>query len=304
MKFDLSKENIKQHSPEILFVGGVIASIAAIVTACKSSKKAPAVIEKAKNELEVVHNQELEGREKGIALAKTYLKIGGDFAMLYGPAVVTEAVALGCFGKSFQIMKNRNIELEKRNVELGATLLTVSEGFRRYRDNVIERFGEEVDYELEHGIHKEEIEVEEEDPKTGKIKKVKKEVSVSDPAKAGKFVKYFTKINPYWDDISDVNSVANDKYIEDFFGLRLKELDENLSGKRYSKKDPYVTLNDAYEAFGFERENDGYVPRWKYDFNGGMRQIDIFWRKTKIPNAEGNLEEVWELTFNPTCYVV
>jgi hypothetical protein len=291
-----SGASLRQYSPEILAGVGIIGSITAIVLACKATMKAPAVVEDTKKSLDEVRNKEITPefteKDKGKETFKIYLKTGMAFAKLYGPAVTLEILSLGCVLGSNDIYR-------KRNAQLTSTLIAANEGFKRYRNNVVERFGEEVDYELEHGIRKQEIVREEEDPETGKKKKVKEIIDVADPNKSGCYTKYFTRSNPYWDELAGSRGEPNDLYLENFFSMRETELTTSLSAKRHKLKDPYIILNDAFENYGFEREDYGYEPNWKYDPKKGCTCVDISWRKAYIKNEDNEYEQVYAIDFRP-----
>lgn len=287
---------LKKHSPEILAGAGIIGSVAAIILACKATTKAPKVIEDTKKELEEIHEKEITEdyteKDRGKEVAKVYLHTSMEFVKLYGLAFALEVASMGSFLKAIGVLK-------KDNVQMAGTIATLTEGARRYRQNVIERFGEDVDYELEHGIRKQEIQTEETDPETGKTKKVKKQIEVADPNRTGAWTKYFTRTNPYWDENSD-NGRMNDDYLEMFFKMRLSELNTRLIAKRNSLKDPFVTVNDAFEAYGFERESGAYTPSWKYDQDNGISQVDINWHKVFVKDEDGKFEEVYAIDFYPT----
>ena len=287
-----SGASLRKYSPEILAGVGIIGSVTAIVLACKATMKAPKVIEDHKKRIEHVHKHVEDEKKQGKAVLKEYAKTGMAFAKLYGPAVTLEILSLGCILGSNDIYR-------KRNAQLTSTLIAANEGFKRYRDNVVERFGEDVDYELEHGIRKQEIVKEETDPETGKKKKVKEIIDVADPNKTGCYTKYFTRSNPYWDEISGSRGEPNDLYLQNFFGMRETELSTSLSAKRHKMKDPYIILNDAFEAFGFEREDYGYEPCWKYDPKKGCTCVDISWKKVYIKNEDNQYEDVYAVDFRP-----
>lgn len=290
-------DKTKEHLPEILLGLGIVTGVAAVGMGVKAGKNAPDVIKKIKEKIQYVHDQNLEGKARAKALIKVYSWAVKELTLVFGPAIALEAASILCFGCSYKTCKTKIKELTVENAKLGATVVALTESAKKIHDNIVERFDEETAYEIEHGAKKEKIEVEEDG------KKVKKEVTVADPSKSGCYTKYFTKSNDYWDEISDDRHRPNDDYIQDFFGMRLTELQSRLELKRNNYKDPYITLNDAFEAYGFEREEYGYNPRWKYDRENGHTSIDINWRKCYLKNEDDQFEEAWAVDFFPTVHV-
>lgn len=282
---------LKKHSPEILAGIGVVGTIAGVIFACKATTKAPAVIEDHNERLDEAHKEE-DQKERGKKVIKTYMVTGMEFAKLYGPSVTLITLSLGCLLKPIDILK-------KENAAITSTLVGVNGAFKKYRDNVIDRFGEEVDYELEHGIKRMEITEEETDPETGKKHKVKKNIDIVDPSNEGIYVKYFTRKNDWWDQVSD-NGRLNDDYIQMLFNGWISKLNADLHAKRHAMKDKFVLTNDAYALFGFERDTSGLAPCWIYDdeANGGKVLID--YKKVHIKNEDNQFEEAYAITFRPT----
>lgn len=294
-------QNIKKNSPTILAVVGVIGTITGVVLACKATTKAPEIVEDHKKRIDEIKNgKEVEGgnkaltpeEDKGKEIFKCYAKTGMAFAKLYGPAVTLITLSIGS-------MIGSNIILRKRNAALTSTLLGVNQAFNKYRRNVVERFGEDLDYELEHGIKKMEIEDQEEDPETGKKKKVKKQLDVADISNEGIYTKYFTRHNPYWDELEGSGGM-NEDYLRMFFNGRISELNSMLRSKRFGVKDKFVLLNDGYEKFGFERDQAGLAPCWIYDENANNGSVDIQYKKVHLRDEYGHFEEAFAVTFRPT----
>lgn len=277
---------LKKHSPEIFIAMGVVGTVTSAVMACKATTKLSDILEESKEELEQIHEapqkEELKDKydesmmQKDLALV--YFQTGVKIAKLYAPAVVLGTLSIT------SIVASNNI-LRKRNIALAAAYATVDKGFKEYRERVVERFGDQVDYELTHNIKTKEVEEVIVDEK-GKEKTVKKTVEVADPSVTNDYVKYFTRSNPYWDDCQD--------YIEMFLRSQQNYANDRL------KVEKCLTLNDVYEALGFQKTKAGMVVGWVYEDNNedGDNFIEFHVRKVYIPNELGEEELAYAIDFN------
>ena len=277
---------LKKHSPEIFIAVGVVGTVASAVMACKATTKLNDILEESKEQIDAIHEapqkEELKDRydedmmRKDLALV--YFQTGVKVAKLYAPAVILGTLSIT------GIVASNNI-LRKRNVALAAAYATVDKGFKEYRERVVERYGEQVDYELTHNIKTKEITETVVDEK-GKEKQVKKTVEVADPNVTNDYIKYFTRSNPYWDDTPD--------YVELF--LRSQQ---NYANYRL-KVDKVLTLNDVYDSLGFQKTKAGMVVGWVFDENNedGDNFIEFNVRKVYIPNEYGEEELAYAIDFN------
>ena len=277
---------LKKHSPEIFIAVGVVGTVASAVMACKATTKLNDILEESKEQIDAIHEapqkEELKDRydedmmRKDLALV--YFQTGVKVAKLYAPAVILGTLSIT------SIVASNNI-LRKRNVALAAAYATVDKGFKEYRERVVERYGEQVDYELTHNIKTKEITETVVDEK-GKEKQVKKTVEVADPNVTNDYIKYFTRSNPYWDDTPD--------YVELFLRSQQNYANDRL------KVDKVLTLNDVYDSLGFQKTKAGMVVGWVFDENNedGDNFIEFNVRKVYIPNEYGEDELAYAIDFN------
>ncbi len=277
---------LKKHSPEIFIAVGVVGTVASAVMACKATTKLNDILEESKEQIDAIHEapqkEELKDRydedmmRKDLALV--YFQTGVKVAKLYAPAVILGTLSIT------GIVASNNI-LRKRNVALAAAYATVDKGFKEYRERVVERYGEQVDYELTHNIKTKEITETVVDEK-GKEKQVKKTVEVADPNVTNDYIKYFTRSNPYWDDTPD--------YVELFLRSQQNYANDRL------KVDKVLTLNDVYDSLGFQKTKAGMVVGWVFDENNedGDNFIEFNVRKVYIPNEYGEEELAYAIDFN------
>ena len=277
---------LKKHSPEIFIAVGVVGTVASAVMACKATTKLNDILEESKEQIDAIHEapqkEDLKDRydedmmRKDLALV--YFQTGVKVAKLYAPAVILGTLSIT------GIVASNNI-LRKRNVALAAAYATVDKGFKEYRERVVERYGEQVDYELTHNIKTKEITETVVDEK-GKEKQVKKTVEVADPNVTNDYIKYFTRSNPYWDDTPD--------YVELFLRSQQNYANDRL------KVDKVLTLNDVYDSLGFQKTKAGMVVGWVFDENNedGDNFIEFNVRKVYIPNEYGEEELAYAIDFN------
>jgi hypothetical protein len=170
---------------------------------------------------------------------------------LYAPSVGLGVVGLVCLTKSHRI-------LEERNVALTAAYVAVDKAFTRYRERVVDRFGEDLDRELRYDF--EEVDIVDEE--SGKVVSSVRAAD-GDP---GQYARWF-----------DGNSSSNwrsPQYMEyNWLFLRTQQnwLNDMLRARGY------LTLNEAYRALGLAETSAGAVVGWVFDRNNetGDNFVDL-----------------------------
>lgn len=284
---------IKKHSPEILVAAGIIGTVASGVMACKATLKVNEVLDKAKEDIDNIHESVERGTTpSGIDytaedgqkdLTITYVQTGVQLIKLYAPAI-----ALGALSVT-GIVASNNI-LRKRNIAIAAAYTAVDKGFKEYRGRVIERFGKELDNELRYNIKAKEVEeiVVNED---GTEQTVKTTVNVVDPTAArSEYTKCFDETCPNW--------TRDNEYNRSFLINMQNFLNERL---RHEK---IIFLNDVYKELGFMPTKAGQVVGWVYDEENpiGDNYIDFgifdINDEQKRNFVNGYEKSIW-LDFNP-----
>lgn len=246
---------LKKYSPEILAVSGVIGIVTSAVMACKATTKVSAILEESKATIDAIHdcqeNPELveEGKytddDAKKDLAITYVQTGVKLVKLYAPSVI-----LGTL--SITAMLASNDILRKRNAALAAAYATIDGSFKKYRERVIERFGETVDKELKYGVKKQKIEEIVKDPETGKEKKAKKTVEVVEGIDGySEYARFFDDGCKGWEKDAESNLLflrAQQQYANDLLVSR-----------------GYLFLNEVYNMLGIQITKAGQVVGWVYD---------------------------------------
>lgn len=283
-----TKLSLHKHSPEILLTAGIVGVVASAVMACKATTKAGDILEESKAQVDAIHevanNPEMaekyteEDKKKDLAIV--YAQTGLQYAKLYGPAVLTGVVSIGC------ILASHNI-IHKRNVSLAAAYTAVDRSFKDYRKRVVERFGKELDRELKYNIKVKEIEEKVVD-ENGNETTVTKQIEVAD-IQPSEFTFVFDETSLAWNRDAEINKCtlmqaqawANDKL----------------------KTDGYLFLNDVLDAIGIRKCRAGFEVGWIYEENNqeGDNFVDFgildIHNETKRAFINGYEQSVW-LDFN------
>lgn len=242
----------RQHSPEILIIGGIIGGIGTVVLACRATLKAETVVSEAKENLARIeecqnsmdsekYSEEDAANDRRTVYIQTAVKVAGHYLPAIGMGILSLA----------GIVKSHNI-LSKRNVALAAAYVTVDTAFKEYRGRVREKFGEEVENQLRYGLVTKEIEEKVTDEK-GREKTVKKTVTVCENG-ISEYARFFDEANR--------NYIAQDGPTMLFVNGQENYLNDLL---RVNK---IVYLNDAYRELGFKPSKAGAVVGWIYDKDG------------------------------------
>lgn len=275
---------LKKHSPEILVVAGIAGTVVSAVLACKATTKVAEILDETKGTLDTIH----EGMETGAINGQeyttedgkkdtvvVYAQTGMKLAKLYGPAIILGTLSIT------SILASNNI-LRKRNVALGAAYAAIDKSFKEYRGRVIERFGEQVDTELKYGIKAKKFEEIEVDPETGKEKKVKKTVMVTDPNLQSDYAVYF--------DSKSRNYETNPDYNRMFLKAQQAFANDKLQTRGH------LFLNEVLDDLDLPRTPAGQIVGWTKDGPDGYVNFRIV--EVERETEDGRHEPALLLDFN------
>lgn len=275
---------LKKHSPEILVVAGIAGTVVSAVLACKATTKVAEILDETKGTLDTIH----EGMETGAINGQeyttedgkkdtvvVYTQTGVKLAKLYGPAIILGTLSIT------SILASNNI-LRKRNVALGAAYAAIDKSFKEYRGRVIERFGEQVDTELKYGIKAKKFEEIEVDPETGKEKKVKKTMMVTDPNLQSDYAVYF--------DSKSRNYETNPDYNRMFLKAQQAFANDKLQTRGH------LFLNEVLDDLDLPRTPAGQIVGWTKDGPDGYVNFRIV--EVERETEDGRHEPALLLDFN------
>ena len=266
------KFNIKQSSPEILLVTGLVCMGGAIVSAVIASRKHDEILvdheirlDDAKlDTLEEVEytEEELEDGESGThyvvnekarrtAVAKCYMITGLKFVKLYAPTVAFMGLSTASFIGMHNIQAGRIAGLTGAYTGL-------KEAFERYQENNIKLNGQES-----HELCKYGWEEETKEGKNGKTVTKKKLNDITPENSNGKYIFEFcapSLVDGTGNKFKGTTSFTGKPYTDRIF----IEAQEKFMNDRLKAGFP-VLLNDCLDALGLDRTVDGMVLGWLPD---------------------------------------
>ena len=266
------KFNIKQSSPEILLVTGLVCMGGAIVSAVIASRKHDEILvdheirlDDAKlDTLEEVEyaEEELEDGESGThyvvnekarrtAVAKCYMVTGLKFVKLYAPTVAFMGLSTASFIGMHNIQAGRIAGLTGAYTGL-------KEAFERYQENNIKLNGQES-----HELCKYGWEEETKEGKNGKTVTKKKLNDITPENSNGKYIFEFcapSLVDGAGNKFKGTTSFTGKPYTDRIF----IEAQEKFMNDRLKAGFP-VLLNDCLDALGLDRTVDGMVLGWLPD---------------------------------------
>lgn len=275
---------LKKHSPEILVVAGIAGTVVSAVLACKATTKVAEILDETNGTLDTIHEgmktgaingQEYTTEDGKKDTVVVYAQTGMKLAKLYGPAIILGTLSIT------SILASNNI-LRKRNVALGAAYAAIDKSFKEYRGRVIERFGEQVDTELKYGIKAKKFEEIEVDPETGKEKKVKKTVMVTDPNLQSDYAVYF--------DSKSRNYETNPDYNRMFLKAQQAFANDKLQTRGH------LFLNEVLDDLDLPRTPAGQIVGWTKDGPDGYVNFRIV--EVERETEDGRHEPALLLDFN------
>ena len=284
--FKKAQLTVRKHSPEILMVAGVIGTVAGAVMACKETLELEDVLDECKQEkMELEEQYAMCEQYSEDDLKKDQVKLTikqvAKIVKLYAPSVIMEATSIGVIFASNDIMR-------KRNASMAAAYATLNSMYKRYRQNVIESYGEEVDKDMRFGVKHEKVTEIDEDG--NKVKIDARIVDLDNTALAiSDYSRFFQMGCKGFDASSGRYNLLYLKGIQAMFNNKLIA-------------DGYVMLNDVYRELGFDTIPEGWSIGWVYDEANpiGDNYIDfgLYEARNKNQRAVNDWEPVILMDFN------
>lgn len=243
--FDAVVSGIKKATPTILIIGGTSAVAYSAYKAAEVAPQAKEVIDDFKANREEIDNREdLTPEERQVEIKEGYKELGTGLVKLYAKPVAGISIGVAMIFGAHGMMT-------KQIATLTAGLTSLDKMYNNYRNNVIEKYGEDEDFRLRNNIKTVEIQDIEQDVR-GRKRKVKKEVDIVDPETvASPFQRFFDESNPNFSK-NPQNNLFFLKKVEQFANDRLVA-------------QGYLFLNDVLYELGYNRCAEGQVYGWTYD---------------------------------------
>lgn len=247
---------VKKHSPEILMVAGIAGTIVGTVLACKATTKVSEIIEEKNKNIEDVHiclednTKEYTEEDSKKDLTIIYAQTGVKLFKLYAPAIGVMALSFASIIAGHKVLK-------KRNIAIAAAYAAIDKGFKQYRKNVIEEFGEGVDQQMRFSLKSKEIKKKDKDGKT-----VKETEYYIDPE--GNPLDNISEYARFFDAASE-NFAKDPEYNMMFLRRQQDYANEMLKARGH------LFLNEVYDLLDIPRSKAGQVVGWVYDKNGNTK---------------------------------
>lgn len=234
---------VRKYSPEILTTVGVAGVVTAAVFASKATLSLEPIVDRTQAHLDVEKELHDTGALSDMEFTKkkTHLIVSAamDITKLYGPSITLGLASIGCIVGAHGIMR-------KRNVALAAAYKAVETTFAKYRERVIEEFGEEKDRQYRRGVSQASVRNEE----TGKDEIV----NIIDPNGVSQYARFFDELNDNWSPTPEYN-------------LSFLRCQQNYTNDLLHARG-HVLLNDVYDLIGVPRSKEGAVVGWVINENG------------------------------------
>ena len=251
-----TKYQVKKHSPEILMVAGIAGTIVGTVLACKATTKVSEIIEEKNKNVEDVHTcleekpNEYTEEDSKKDLTIIYAQTGVKLFKLYAPAIGVMALSFASIIAGHKVLK-------KRNIAIAAAYAAIDKGFKQYRKNVIEEFGEGVDQQMRFGLKSKEIKKKDKDGKTVKETEYYIDPDANPLDNISEYARFF--------DAASSNFAKDPEYNMMFLRRQQDYANEMLKSRGH------LFLNEVYDLLDIPRSKAGQVVGWVYDKNGNTK---------------------------------
>ena len=279
----VTKMRAKKHAPEILVVAGIVATGAAIVTACKATMKVNKIVEEHHENLskvntsveekktfvdddgkEKAYTKEVAKMDKFVCYRDTTFKFIKNYAIPAGLFII----GMTCFVTSTVILKKR----EKAALALFNGSLAA---FNAYRGRVQEEIGTEAENKIYHGI--------EENPYTELKADGTKEDKILRTAGVSHNVYTFvmnSQTCKFWENDMKYNLIL------------AQSVQEEVHDRVFNQfgGEP-IELNYALKKLGMLKcgamMGEGWVPE---EFGGRVKCVDFGLKKYKLSDDKGGID--------------
>lgn len=238
----------KKHSPQIMFVGGVIGVIGATLLACRATLQLEEIIDETQAAHEFARGGDYSEQDRKRDHAYIYMRTVVRVGKLYAPAVGLGVVSIGALTGS-------HVVLSKRNVALTAAYSALDKGFNEYRARVVEEFGDDKDRQYRYGSEEREL------VEYSAKGETKRTITAVAPGNPSIYARYFDEYSHSW--------VKQPEYNLIFLKCQQNYANDLLHSRGH------VFLNEVYDMCGIERSQAGAVVGWVITKDQGDNFIDF-----------------------------
>jgi hypothetical protein len=245
-----TKLDLKKASPTIMVCAGLVLSGAAMIDFCRKSREAIKPVDDFKESIADLKSQHEDPRnnysDKLYAkdVTEELLKVTTKLAKIYWRPALMWSASTGLIIGSHVMLSGRNAALSVAYAGLGAEL-------RNLHQNIVERYGEDVDRELTYGIRSQEVEDKRVDEDGNEVVE-KRQVQVidGDPSVYSPYARFFDEGSRLWKDDAEYNLGI----------LRARETECN----EILRRDGVLFLNTVYEMLDIPKTKAGQFVGWVY----------------------------------------
>ena len=263
---------LKKASPHILTGLGVVGVGATAIAASKATLKVDLLVDEAVSYNEYISTLEYETKaDKAKDRLYFYGHTAWKFTKLYTPTLIIGGLTVSSIIGGHRI-------LHQRNLVLGASYAALDSAYKKYRETVVERFGEDVENEIR---TRSEFVSRDTSESTEDISREELEDS---PLEGDPYIRLFDECNPNWQRNADMNL--------HFLKISQAQMNDKLRVRGH------VFLNDVFDQLGMPRTPAGAVTGWVRDNPHGDGEIDFgLYKPTNVDFLNGHERSVW-LEFN------
>lgn len=256
---------LQKRAPEILLGVGTVGVVTAGVLACKQTLKVQDILDESAEQMRLIENvhkthsedysEEYYKKDVSIVRGRTVVKLAKNYALPIAVAGLSIAA----------IFAGHGIQM-KRYAALSSAYFALDQGFRKYRENVVEHFGEDMEREIRYGIKAQEIAetvVDENGETREEVKTVHSASTDGSP-----YARFFDEVTcpGTWTNDGNLNRM--------FIEARVAEANRRL------KFQGYITLNDVYDMLGMPKSKAGQAVGWALNHKNGDGFVKVTYIST------------------------
>ncbi len=286
---------IKAHAPEIMVGSGVPGAVVTVITACKATGKAHEILEvkeEALSDNDKCYESQLLTRneyEDNVRLINRNAKWA--LVRAYTPT------ATGLVASVILVLGGYKM-INGRLVKTAAAYKILEDGFGRYRENVRDEFGEDVDWRMLNSVRPERLEAAEKEREANREaeadRKRKKRVHEKRrTAHQEVYSKFFDQYSDRWQRRWTPDQVW------EYLRQKQREANDMLNVRKH------IFLNEVYDLLGLDRTEEGAVVGWILTKSNPNSFVDFGLdampeeERRRFLDAERNEDiKIW-LHFNP-----